>query len=115
MAEQNPDKVEFDAYEATAAAGSGIPDKKPEPRPGSDKPSTMDKHMAGVSRRKKRRRKRRLRREAEAAAAAAAAEAAKNQETEEVTTVTETTSDQSEQLDRLLQSYNHYVETGEDL
>ena len=55
-----------------------------------------------------------MRREAEAAAAAAAAEAAKNQETEEVTTVTETTSDQSEQLDRLLQSYNHYVETGED-
>ena len=105
----------FDAFEDIGATPSS---KKPQPRPESDEPSAMDKHMAGVSRRKKRRRKRRLRREAAAAAAAAAAEAAKNQETEEVTTVTETTSDQSEQqaeqLDKIIESYNHYVETGED-
>ena len=105
----------FDAFEDIA--GGGISSKKPEPRPGSESNTSgrteaqqaFHDSVHGSSARRRRRRRRR-RREAEAAAAAAAAEAAKNQETEEVTTVT----DDSDKLDKIIESYNHYVETGED-
>ena len=104
----------------TTESGTYIPKtkvKNPDVTSSSKPQSAMDKHMAGVSRRKKRRRKRRLRREAAAAAAAAAAEAAKNKEAEEVTEVDEvkeTVTDDSDKLDKIIESYNHYIETGED-
>ncbi len=79
--------------------------------------SALDNLTSSSKRRKKKRRKRR---EAAAAAAAAAAEAAKlkeQQEAEEVTEVDEvkeTVTDDSDKLDKIIESYNHYVETGED-
>ncbi len=81
---ENPDDQNYDAFEAisggpntiTGSSNSALAQR-------SQAQSNMDKHNAGVSRRKKRRKKRRAR-EAAAAAAAAAAEAAATDTTNDI-------------------------------